>query len=332
MTAYYNEHDPYAAQWLRNLIMAGHIAPGEVDERSIRDVSPSDISGYTQCHWFAGIGGWSLALRLAGWPDYRPVWTGSCPCQPFSTAGKKAGFSDDRHLWPELYRLSRECRPATLFGEQVASPDGYAWLDTVCADMEAAGYAVGAAVLPAASVGAPHGRHRIFFVADAEGERRPQGRGWEVLSIAGNSCDALRMADALRAGRPERRPVSAGSTAWGGSALRMADADQPGGWAPGGEQPLCDQRNGCAGSGEYSESEQARVSRFARERRATGGYWADADWLPCQGGKWRPIEPGSFPLAHGVSGRMGKLRAYGNAIVPQAGAAFIGAFLKPSCK
>jgi len=66
MTAYYNEIDPYAAQWLRNLIAAGHIAPGEVDTRSILDVSPSDLTGFTQCHFFAGIGVWSHALRRGG--------------------------------------------------------------------------------------------------------------------------------------------------------------------------------------------------------------------------------------------------------------------------
>ena len=62
MTAYYNEIDPFAAQWLRNLINAGHIAPGIVDERSIEDVYPSDLRGFTQCHFFAGIGVWSHAL------------------------------------------------------------------------------------------------------------------------------------------------------------------------------------------------------------------------------------------------------------------------------
>ena len=119
MTAYYNEINPYAAQWLRNLIAAGYIADGDVDERDIRDVKADDTMGYTQCHFFAGIGGWSLALRLAGWPDDRPVWTGSCPCQPFSAAGKKQGMQDDRHLWPVWFNLIRERRPVTVFGEQV---------------------------------------------------------------------------------------------------------------------------------------------------------------------------------------------------------------------
>ncbi|MFX5084551.1 hypothetical protein ABTC40_18100, partial [Acinetobacter baumannii] len=77
--AYYNEFDPFAAEWLRVLIMFGHIAPGDVDERSITEVSPDDLRGYTQHHFFAGIGVWSLALRGAGWSDDRPVWTGSCP-------------------------------------------------------------------------------------------------------------------------------------------------------------------------------------------------------------------------------------------------------------
>ena len=57
--AYYNEHDPFAAEWLRRLILFGHIAEGDVDERSIEDVNPDDLKGYDQCHFFAGIGVWS---------------------------------------------------------------------------------------------------------------------------------------------------------------------------------------------------------------------------------------------------------------------------------
>ena len=128
MTAYYNEHEPYAAQWLRNLIAAGHIAAGDVDARDIQDVTPDDLTGYTQCHFFAGLGGWSYALRLAGWPDDRPVWTGSCPCQPFSAAGKRSGTDDARHLWPEWFRLIDVCRPPIIFGEQVSGVGGRAWL------------------------------------------------------------------------------------------------------------------------------------------------------------------------------------------------------------
>ena len=174
MAAYYNEFDPKAAAWLRELIKQGHIAPGDVDERSISDVTPDDLRGYTQCHFFAGIGVWSYALRQAGWPDDRPVWTGSCPCQPFSSAGKRKGTSDERHLWPHWFHLISQCRPVEVFGEQVASKDGRAWFDTVQADMEALGFAVGAADLCAAGVGAPHIRQRLWFygtVADADGVR-----------------------------------------------------------------------------------------------------------------------------------------------------------------
>ena len=166
MSAYYNEFDKYAAQWLRNLIAAGHIAPGDVDERSISDVRPSDLDGYTQCHFFAGIGGWSLALRLAGWGDDRPVWTGSCPCQPFSVAGAGAGVADERHLWPHWFHLVRTQRPPVVFGEQVDAAIAHGWLDLVQDDLEGEGYAFGAVGVPAAGVGAPHIRQRLWFVAD----------------------------------------------------------------------------------------------------------------------------------------------------------------------
>lgn len=181
--AYYNEIDPYAAQWLRNLISAGHIAPGDVDERSIEDVHPDDVRGYTQAHWFAGIGVWSLALRRAGWPDDRPVWTGSCPCQPFSAAGKGTAFDDERHLWPHWHWLIQECRPAVIFGEQVASKDAEPWLDLVQADLEALEFAVAAVAFPAASIGAPH------TATGSIGWPTPQARDYKGANSAGNELE-----------------------------------------------------------------------------------------------------------------------------------------------
>jgi DNA (cytosine-5)-methyltransferase 1 len=167
MPAYYNDNDAKACAWLRELIRVGLIAAGDVDDRGIEDVRASDLAGYEQCHFFAGIGGWSYALRLAGWPDGRSVWTGSCPCQPFSAAGRGKGTDDPRHLWPQFRRLVEECGPSVVFGEQVASKAGRSWLTGVRADLEALGYGVGAADLCAAGVGAPHIRQRLFWLADA---------------------------------------------------------------------------------------------------------------------------------------------------------------------
>lgn len=172
MNAYYNENDPFAAAWLRNLIATGLISPGFVDERDIQDVQPADLAGYDRHHFFAGIGGWDYALRLAGWPDDRPIWTGSCPCQPFSAAGKRGGLADTRHLWPTWFRLIRECQPPVVFGEQVASKDGRAWLDHVGSDLEADSYAFGAVIVGAAAAGTPHLRRRLWFVADSDALRR----------------------------------------------------------------------------------------------------------------------------------------------------------------
>ena len=198
MAAYYNEIDPYAAQWLRNLIAAGHIAPGDVDERSIQDVHPDDLKPFTQCHFFAGIGAWSLALRRAGWPDDRPVWTGSCPCQPFSSAGAGAGFDDERHLWPDFHWLIQECRPAVVLGEQVAKAAD--WLSLVRSDLAALDYALGCMPIEAACAGSFTLRERYFFVAHSDGVGREESRlppSWRDQENAAGSPDIPGDAGAL---------------------------------------------------------------------------------------------------------------------------------------
>ena len=174
--AYYNEFDTNAAAWLRELIKAELIAPGDVDERSIVDVKASDLKGYSQHHFFAGIGGWSYALRLSQWPDNKPVWTASLPCQPFSTAGKQLGKQDERHLLPHFLELVKQCKPNTIFGEQVERAIGHGWLDDLQTTMEAENYAVGHCVLGAHSIGAAHIRQRLYWVAKSTGERCGEAR------------------------------------------------------------------------------------------------------------------------------------------------------------
>lgn len=215
MTAYYNEPNDYAADWLESLQKRGLIAAGDVDRRPIQDVQPGDLHGYVQCHFFAGIGGWSLALRLAGWPDHRPVWTGSCPCQPFTSQGLRLGFADERHLWPAWFPLIRERRPATVFGEQTAR--ALLWLDHAFADLESVGYACGAADLPAACVGSPQNRPRLWFVADASGRWGKAGAGLrqddtEQDGFVVTDCsrwdaepDVARVADGLSGAVDQRR-------------------------------------------------------------------------------------------------------------------------------
>jgi len=289
--SYYNEIDPFAAEWLRQLIARGLIAPGEVDERDICAVQPDDVRAFAQCHFFAGIGAWSHALRLAGWADDAPVWTGSCPCQPFSIAGRRGGTNDERHLWPEWFRLIRECRPFVCFGEQVASADGLYWFDLVSADLEGEAYAVAAADLCAAGIGAPHKRQRLFFVAHADGGVGRQGGA----GLGGRDPGG---AEGTRAGSGGgRRAVG----------VALGDADSTG---PEGRR-----------RGERADQRPPGPSGLA-------GFWRDAGWLPCRDGKVRSVEPGSFPLAHGAAARVGRLRAYGNALVAPLAAEFIAAYLE----
>ncbi len=285
MPAYYNEFDPYAAQWLRNLIAAGHIAPGDVDERSIIDVRPEDLRGYTQCHFFAGIGGWSYALRLAGWDDTRPVWTGSCPCQPFSNAGKQKAQEDERHLWPEWFRLISNVKPSTIFGEQVGGAIAHGWLDDAFDDLDKEGYQTGAAVLPACSVGAPHKRDRLWFVGYAPESTRE----WHTGGIF--RAKAQECGQGFQNGNLPKRSSDAGESS---GEWNVADAN---------EQRL----QGYGGLQECSD-------KFIAGK---GGAAIHCGW---------EFEPGVGRLAHGIPARMGALKAYGNAIVPQVAAEFIKSF------
>ncbi|HED3230636.1 DNA cytosine methyltransferase [Klebsiella oxytoca] len=311
--AYYNEIDPFAAEWLRNLIAGGHIAPGEVDERSIEDVTPDDLRGFTQCHFFAGIGVWSHSLRLAGWPDDKPVWTGSCPCQPFSAAGKGDGFADERHLWPHFFHLISERRPQHVFGEQVASGNANTWFDLVQADLEGLGYAFGLVPFTSAGIGAPHIRERAYWVANANHDRQQPG------CRTGSSRECAKQGN----------NIGRGSQNGGLGNSNVTRLEGLGG-------------NDCAAGRERATGPTAAPGVHLLPLEVNG-FWRDADWLLCRDGKWRPVEPGTFPLVDGAAARMGRvepgvarvassnrvgrLKGYGNAINAQAAAAFIRAYM-----
>lgn len=353
---YYNEWDKGAAAWLRELIKQGHIPYGYVDERSISEVRPQDLEGFTQCHFFAGIGGWSRALNLACVrPDQR-LWTGSPPCQPFSVAGKQLGQLDERHLAPTFMRLVEQCRPPILFGEQVAAAIGKHWLDDLFTELERQDYACGSAVLPACSVGAPHKRDRLFFGATLQlGNAESLGKCTDQLGSNSRDgvelegaesrfdgkyrCTDVRMAYAAspRHMRGETAEVEAGqqpksehtrelSARFSGRTIpdiqqgsrmgSVADADNPG----------LERREGV----QERTSEQSAWSSGLDSGSTSpdNGFWSGADWLGCRDGKIRPVESGTFPLANGIPARVGRLRGYGNAIVPQVAAEFITAFME----
>ena len=278
------------------------------------------LEGREQVHLFAGIAGWAYALQLAGWPAEKPVWTGSCPCQPFSSAGKPKGEADERHLWPAFYRLIEACRPPVVLGEQVASDLGRDWLAGVYADLEALGYRVPRDEdgnyefydIPAASVGSPHKRNRLWWVADAgccgrDGRAPEPGRQAEKRAPVTRPSETRGLADA------------------GGERIRMPGLDEDPGPAR-------------TRAGEAPQRE--RLRNDARDDGAAHGLaargvdvWSDFHVAWCRdamGGPPRPrrFQPGAFPLAHGLPGRVVQLRGLGNAIVPQAAAAFVKAVME----
>jgi DNA (cytosine-5)-methyltransferase 1 len=391
---YYNDFDPFACEWIRGLIKAKAVTPGHIDERSIKDVQPADVVRFQRVHFFAGVAGWDHALNLAGWTG--PVWTGSCPCQPFSAAGKRKGKDDERHLWPEFFRLIRECKPSVIFGEQVASKDGLGWLDGVFADLEGAGYACGAADLCAAGINSPHIRQRLFWVAYASSTRagRDTGtaRGTEAKGGRERVANGLQLGDALVVGgsdgrlgiangkRFDREQVSIlegrslqarleTSGAGGASRLEYAPSngrDQGREREPGGSGASIGMGN--------TEGQRERESDHQGDTIATGGEtravpsgaspWDAYRIVYCTDGKARRIsaQSGDEPLAYGLPrkvgqgsaelagldrvaakaklrelrnslkrakrNRVGRLKGYGNAIVPQVAAEFVRAFME----
>lgn len=366
MTAYYNENDPKAAAWLRELIKQGHIADGEVDERDIRDVRPVELTGYTQCHFFAGIGVWSYALRQAGWSDDRPIWTGSCPCQPFSTAGAGIGFDDERHLWPHWHHLIRHGKPegVPIFGEQVAAKSALPWLDLVQSDMEAENHAVWAYDICAAGFGAPNIRQRLFWAAHpnglrCEGVSREGKKGTSEHSEVGgvaNTDSGQRQRITDGEGRQRHRQTSGrqqgnSEFAAGGEFLRMANtksersdrrkaAPKP----EGRQSPKADgEIIGVASTDSNGrEQEGGRVTTQERDgidgnpalfegqpsAGPVNGHWRNSDWLYCRDDKFRPVESGTSPLVDGAAARVVRLRGYGNAINAEVAKAFIESYIE----
>lgn len=311
MAAYYNEHDPFAAAWLRGLISENLIAPGEVDERDVEDVRPDELRPFRQCHFFAGIGIWSLALRQAGYPDDRQVWTGSCPCQPFSEAGKGAGFTDERHLWPAFFHLIGERQPSVVFGEQVANRGGLAWLDLVQADMEGAGYAFGAVDTCVAGFGGPHIRQRLYFVglADAVCARLPfrqitdDRRGTVRVEGAPIGADSV-PSGVEYSGRKRRQ-------------RRQAPTPRNDDDGPTPERP----------ESQYGPGLASTPGVYRDAPGPVNGLWRDADWIFCKDRKWRPVSPGTFPLAASgtLRNRVGALRGSGNSLTLAQAEAFVRA-------
>lgn len=329
---YYNENDPKAAAWLRELIALNLIPFGHVDTRSITEISPHELTSYTQQHFFAGIGGWSLALALAGWPANRPVRTGSCPCQPFSDAGSGLGEADPRHLWPFFRDLITFGDSTDTIGEQVASKAGRVWLARVRADMEGLGYDFGAADLCSAGIGSPNRRQRLYWLAHSDGwhtgpERQQRGRKQRQQPEDGG---AFRMAN----------PPGRGFGIDGSTPRETGHPDQR-------------RESDAVGDSHGSRLEQQRgrlaisAQQLAPELRGDFGYWSAFDLLACTDGKTRRIEPGAFPLVArlpagvvpssyqglpidpmaSAEGRSIRLRGYGNAINPWLAAEFIAAYL-----
>ncbi len=260
---------------------------------------------------FSGIGGFAVAAGWAGystgvfcesdpycckvlkrhWPDVPIIpdirdfdgskWrgadllTGGFPCQPFSQAGEQRGEEDDRHLWPEMFRVIKEARPDFVLAENVAGLINMA-LDDVLSQLEGEGYSTGAVVLPACAVNAPHRRDRVWIMA---------------------RCDNT-------IHQPKREGVTQKPKQSTGNQGRLESIRQGDDVAHASEQRL----QGYGGvEGESEERRQESGGHSGESCRSGRGTFRES-WL---------TEPNVGRVANGIPSRIHRLKALGNAIVPQ---------------
>ena len=229
-------------------------------------------------------------------PTRPDVICGGFPCQPFSQAGKQQAQDDARHLWPEMFRLIRECRPTWVVGENVAGLIRLG-LDEVLADLESEGYSTRTFNIPACSVGAPHLRQRLWIVAHSDSESEPDGSfdgnarqrqlGFEF--VADSECKRERGRRISRFRKDNSKNEEGLSVQSRRLGKTVADPDR-------------DDR----GRGRSTKS-SGRKSRME--------HWSGGECNRSE--EWWEVEPDVGRLVDGLPNRVPQLRALGNSIVPQ---------------
>jgi|14BtaG_2_1085337.scaffolds.fasta_scaffold49536_2 DNA (cytosine-5)-methyltransferase 1 len=291
---------------------------------------------------FSGIGGFSLGLERTGglfetaafcefadfprkvlakhWPDV-PIFQdvrilkgsdidgpidvicGGYPCQPFSTAGRRKGQEDDRHLWPEFNRLVAELRPSWVIGENVAGHISMG-LDDVLSDLEGQGYSARTFVIPACATDAPHRRDRVWTVAYSRGERlhkrgRPSRASQEDKQLRRNEWNGL-------PGSEDEKEEN----------IPKDVAHAIGGRRPGSGQPFDTSHQEASAEGQAAQSVNGGVGG-KRITEPAMGRMVDGISRRMDGHcRWLD-EPDIPRVAKGVKDRANRLKALGNAVVPQ---------------
>ena len=231
-------------------------------------------------------------VKRSDLPDPDPdVILGGFPCQPFSSAGLQKAQSDSRHLWPEMFRLIKECRPSWVIGENVIGIVKLG-LDEVLTDLENEGYATRTFNIPACAIGAPHLRQRVWIIAHSDSKRKSNG------AIDAQAQGEL-VADPSISGLQEHGYGQAED-----AIERSKDVADP-----------QSKRHG-RGSSKKCGNEQ-RIILPKEQEGGEMGREAEGCGEPHRPDQWWESEPPVGCLAHGVPNRVSQIRALGNSIIPQ---------------
>lgn len=300
--------------------MAGHECLGHCEIDKFADKSYRAMHNVKESEWYAA----NIRNVEPGDLPEADCWCGGFPCQPFSVAGNQKGKDDDRYLWPEMLRVIHECKPTWVIGENVPGIINMA-LEQVCTDLENEGYEVQPFIIPAAGVGAPHRRKRVFILGHSKhnglspfpelrSNEKAGNERWEKeqkeagkLERTDRSVDVSSIHGCENGKQHDTYPESQQSSA--GFERKISDEEQGKFRGMGGETDILSYTTGI---GQQRPGEFIKPIDSKKDRHRETSKSFDV----CVNNQWE-TEPDVGRVANGIPNVVDRIKCLGNAVVPQ---------------